>query len=272
MRYVKTEDITRYMNDISKIDTLSREDEIRLSEEMRNEDQSVSLAARDRLICSNLRLVVKIAHEFKGKGVGFADLVEEGNIGLMTATYKYDPEKGVKFSCYASWWIKEAMHRAIQRQSRLIRMPGGSVQRMMKIVKARRRYMQETGEEPSTEEISSMTGMSVESVDALIQNDISTVSMDENISDMSDTTFESVIADKVDESESKNKIREAVASAVATLNDLDRLIVENLFGLVEQPVDEKSMAQETGMPVETLKKRLAGILASLQPMLADCLA
>lgn len=269
--HVKTEDISQYMKEISSIPTITREEETRLANEMKNGDQATSDAARDKLICSNLRLVVKLAHEFKGKGVSFADLVEEGNTGLITAVEKFDPAKGVKFSCYAAWWIKEAMHRALYHQSRVVRVPSGTTQRMMKLVKARRAYNQEFGVDPSVEELASMTGFSVDSILSLLKYDVSVVSIDEKVSDESDTTFASVLADEIDESDSRNKLKAEVTRAVEKLSDMDRLIVAGLFGFGEEIEDIKGLAQETGMPVEALQERLTGILASLRATLGPTL-
>lgn len=269
MRQIKTEDISQYMNTISGIQTLTRDEEIQLAEDMKSDNELRRNTARERLICSNLRLVVKIAHEFKGRGVGFADLVEEGNLGLMTAIDKYDADKDVKISCYAAWWIKEAMHRAVHKQAKLIRMPTSAAQKLSKIIKARRRYMQEFGVEPSLEELASMTGIPGDIISKLDRHDVSIVSMDNTIAENTETTFEAVLSDQEDDSDAKNKVNKELDAAVSRLCDLDRLIITRLFGFGEDQSELSDIAQETGMPVTMLKEHLTGILASMKRTLTD---
>ena len=126
---IRTENITSYMRDIKQIPLINRDKEAELSAMIHSDDDMQVLAARNELVCSNLRLVVKIAHDFKQYRLPFDDLVAEGNIGLIRAAEKFDPGKGAKFSCYAAWWIKQAMRKAIANQTRTIRVPGQCAQK-----------------------------------------------------------------------------------------------------------------------------------------------
>ncbi len=150
-----TDDAMRsYMQDIGQYPLLSREEETILGYRSRDGD----LDARDELIKRNLRLVVKIAHDFKGMGLPMPDLISEGNIGLMKAAEKYDPDKGAKFSSYGSWWIKQGMRRAIFEKSRIIRIPVASANKIRKIKRAKGILTREHGEVPSYEMLASYLG------------------------------------------------------------------------------------------------------------------
>ncbi len=125
----KTDTMKVYMQEIGQIPLVTREEEVDLAADI----AKGSAAARHKLIQSNLRLVVKIAHDFKGLGLPLVDLISEGNIGLMKAVEKFDPSKGAKFSSYAAWWIKQSMRRALSNQSRTIRIPVQSAGKINKI-------------------------------------------------------------------------------------------------------------------------------------------
>ena len=190
------------MRDIKQIPLINRDKEAELSAMIHSDDDMQVLAARNELVCSNLRLVVKIAHDFKQYRLPFDDLVAEGNIGLIRAAEKFDPGKGAKFSCYAAWWIKQAMRKAIANQTRTIRVPGQCAQKMIHIDKARRQFVSEHQRQPTISELAQLTGYSEKSVLGLSRAATETYSMDDVVRAGSDTTFGEMLPE---ESEDQHK-------------------------------------------------------------------
>src|SRR3989344_4621522 len=147
-----TDPVRQYLRDIGKIPLLTAQEEIDLAKRAEKNEKR----ARDKLISANLRLVVSIAKKYVGRGMSLLDLIEEGNIGLMSAVDKYDWRRGYKFSTYATWWIRQAITRAIADQARTIRIPVHMVETINRFNRAQRRLMQELGREPTPEEVATV--------------------------------------------------------------------------------------------------------------------
>ena len=163
---VSIEDPVRmYLKEIGKVPLLSAEEEIELAKRMENGDE----AAKKRLAEANLRLVVSIAKRYVGRGMLFLDLIQEGNLGLIKAVEKFDYRKGYKFSTYATWWIRQAITRAIADQARTIRIPVHMVETINKLIRVSRQLLQELGREPTPEEIADKMDMSVERVREILK-------------------------------------------------------------------------------------------------------
>ena len=163
---VSIEDPVRmYLKEIGKVPLLSAEEEIELAKRMENGDE----AAKKRLAEANLRLVVSIAKRYVGRGMLFLDLIQEGNLGLIKAVEKFDYRKGYKFSTYATWWIRQAITRAIADQARTIRIPVHMVETINKLIRVSRQLLQELGREPTPEEIAKEMDMSVERVREILK-------------------------------------------------------------------------------------------------------
>jgi RNA polymerase primary sigma factor len=162
-----------YMMNISKYPLITPAEESILAEKIANGDTE----ARSKLIRSNLRLVVKIAHDFKGLGLPLLDLISEGNIGLMRAVEKFDPTKGAKLSSYAAWWIKQAMRRALANQSKIIRIPVQSASKISKIQAAKAILAEKLGRDPTDKEIAQEVNLTERTVNGLRQGRTSTVSI-----------------------------------------------------------------------------------------------
>lgn len=152
--------LQRYLKEIGKVPLLTRDEEAALAKRIKRGDA----AARDRMILSNLRLVVKIAYDYKDFGLPILDLISEGNIGLMKAVERFDPEKGGKMSAYSSWWIKQSMKRAIANQSKTIRLPIHLVEKISRIRKTARQLAEELDREPTDDELSAVTEMPVNKI------------------------------------------------------------------------------------------------------------
>jgi RNA polymerase primary sigma factor len=184
-----------YMRNIIDYSLLSQEEEIQLAEEIRSPDPRIHEEAKSKLIQANLRLVVKLASEFLNRGVAKHDLIAEGNIGLMIAAEKFDPSKGAKFSTYSTWWIKQYMRRAIAAQSRTIRIPAQSIDKIVRIQRAQREFMQINDREPTDDEIAEMIDLNPKTVSELRRVNLTTSSLNELIKEGETDEIGSLVAD-----------------------------------------------------------------------------
>lgn len=265
----RIESIDLYMNDIRKYPRITTDEENRLAGIIANGTPEERQAALDKLVCANLRLVVKIAHDFKSYGLGFADLVAEGNLGLSRAAVKFDPSKGAKFSCYAAWWIKQAIRKALMWQGRTVRVPGGSAQKLQAITKARAAYMTEHGTEPDIDTLADITGLTVRQIETLDRAATETFSMDAPVSEDSATTFDQMLAETVEEDDREERDRRSSAldKALAALSQLDRFIITRLFGLDCEAMDVRMLSQETGLSADSVQRHADAALVELRELM-----
>lgn len=266
----RTEDITSYMTSIENIELITPEREKELAEQIHGDDPCLRELATEELVCANLRLVVKIAHDFKRYGLTFDDLVAEGNVGLMIAAGKFDPSKGAKFSCYAAWWIKQSMRKAIAQQTRTIRIPGQAAQKMLHVEKARNEFESTHQRLPSDEEVAGMTGYAQRFIESLNYVATTTYSLDETVKDGSETSFEEMIASKSDttvkkaaEEEQLDNLRQLLFS----LSDRERVLITYHFGLEGTILNERLIAQETGITTKEQQDVLSGVYDKLRASL-----
>ncbi len=220
-----------YMQSIAKYDLINQKEEIELAKRIAKGDE----AARESLIRGNLRLVVKIAHDYKGQGLPLMDLISEGNIGLMRAVDKFNPSKGAKLSSYAAWWIKQAMRRALAYQARIIRVPVQSACKLGKIQSAKTRLTQTLGRTPTNREIASAANLTERTVTGLRKGRTATVSLFEPIQNGTDGEFKDVIADEKVHSPSEiieeNETMDMMLKLVDKLPERERVILKLRFGL-----------------------------------------
>lgn len=220
-----------YMQSIGQYPLVTRAEEAELAERIAAGDEP----ARAKLIRSNLRLVVKIAHDFKGRGLPLLDLISEGNIGLMRAVEKFDPTKGAKLSSYAAWWIKQSMRRAISNQGRTIRIPIQSACKMGRIQAAMAQLTEKLGREPSDEEIAKATDLSPRTVVGLRLGRPTTISLHAPIRHGEDGEFLELIPD--DKSVAPDDIVQDaetlrhMLSLTDRLDERERTILNLRFGL-----------------------------------------
>lgn len=181
-----------YLREIGKIPLLTKKDEIELAAKIKAGDEE----ARDKMIRSNLRLVVKIAHDYSNLGLPLLDLISEGNIGLMKAVERFDPEKGGKLSTYAAWWIKQSIKRALANQGKTIRLPVHLVDKISRLKRTALQMSEELGREPTSEELAERMGITLKKLVQLRTVSTRPASLDAPIGDEDSTEFIEIVGDK----------------------------------------------------------------------------
>ena len=223
-----------YLREIGKIPLLTSEEEADLAQRIVKGDK----AAKDKMVESNMRLVVSIAKRYGGRGLDFLDLIQEGNTGLLRAVDKFDPEKGFKFSTYATWWVRQAITRAIADQARTIRIPVHMVETINKVLRTTRKLTAELNREPTNEEIAEELGMDPEKVDYVMRIKQDIASLDASVGREGDDE-DSVLGDFVEDEErispedsAANQIlKEQLSEIISTLTDREQKIIRLRFGI-----------------------------------------
>ena len=225
--------VRMYLKEIGRISLLSPEEETELSVKIANGDEF----AKNILAESNLRLVVSIAKRYVGRGLLFLDLIQEGNIGLMKAVEKFDFGKGYKFSTYATWWIRQAITRALADQARTIRVPVHMVETINKMARIQRQMTLELNREPSDEEIAKKMGISVEKVREVIKISQDPVSLETPIGEEDDSHLGDFIKDErslsPEEYATNEILKEEIKSVLSTLQPREQQVLELRFGLID---------------------------------------
>jgi len=220
-----------YMQNIGQYPLVTPDEEVELAARIKQGDKD----ARAKLIRSNLRLVVKIAHDFKGLGLPLLDLISEGNIGLMRAVEKFDPSKGAKLSSYGAWWIKQSMRRAIANQSRTIRVPVQSAAKLAAIRAARTSLSESLQREPTVQELASRTGLSARTVHSLASVNPYTVSLDAPLQAGEDGVLRDLVADssasQPDEDIDAAQNRATMLDMLQYLDHREQAVLQRRFGL-----------------------------------------
>ena len=270
----KLDPMKQYMEELSRVPLISKEQEAVLAEQIHSGDPKLHDEACQTLLLSNLRLVVKIAHDFKGLGLPLLDLISEGNLGLARAVEKFDPKLGAKFSSYAAWWVKQAMRRAISSQSGTIRIPVQSAGKMSKIRLAALALKERLGRNPTDEEIAQKLGMTEQSVMALRLSDVKTISISAPIKDGEDGSLGDLISDsnaeRPDEIIGERETYERLIELVRQLDNRERLIIVARFGLDGKPprtLDDVS--SKLGYTRERIRQIQNGTLRKLKDMLEE---
>ena len=225
--------VRMYLKEIGRISLLSPEEELELSEKVASGDEE----AKNKLAESNLRLVVSIAKRYVGRGLLFLDLIQEGNIGLMKAVDKFDCDKGYKFSTYATWWIRQAITRALADQARTIRVPVHMVETINKMSRIQRQLTLELNREPSEEELAKKMGISIDKVREVIKISQEPVSLETPIGEEDDSHLGDFIKDESsmspEEYATNEILKEEIKSVLMTLQVREQEVLELRFGLID---------------------------------------
>lgn len=257
--------VKMYLKEIGKIPLLTVEEEIMLAKRMEDGDP----LAKKELAEANLRLVVSIAKRYVGRGMQFLDLIQEGNMGLMKAVDKFDYKKGFKFSTYATWWIRQAITRAIADQARTIRIPVHMVETINKLVRIQRQLIQDLGREPTNEEIAEEMGIDVEKVRDVRKIAQEPVSLETPIGEEEDSHLGDFIEDDSaiapDDAANFTMLREQLNSVLGTLNDRERKVLELRFGLTDgTPRTLEEVGKEFNVTRERIRQIEAKALRKLK--------
>ena len=250
--------VRQYLKEIGRIPLLDSEGEKILAERMLEGDED----AKTRLVESNLRLVVSIAKKYLGRGMYFLDLIQEGNLGLMKAVDKFDYTKGYKFSTYATWWIRQAITRAIADQARTIRIPVHMVETIHKVTKYSRQMLQELGREPTAEEIGDKIGMSADKVREILKISQDPVSLETPIGEEEDSHLGDFIPDDdtpaPSDAAASAILREAIERELHTLTPREEHVIKLRFGLYD---GRTRTLEEVGKEFDITRERIRQIEA-----------
>lgn len=266
---VSDDSVRLYLREIGKIPLLSAEEELALAQKVVAGDKR----AKDKMAEANMRLVVSIAKRYSGRGLDFLDLIQEGNTGLLRAVEKFDPDKGFKFSTYATWWIRQAITRAIADQARTIRIPVHMVETINKLLRTQRRMTQELNREPTIEELAKELEMEPEKVEYVIKIKQDITSLDAGVGRDGDGDDESVLGDFIEdedgatpeESATSQLLKEQVQSVLSTLSDREQKIIKMRFGLENGKSHTlEEVGQEFAVTRERIRQIEAKALAKLR--------
>jgi RNA polymerase primary sigma factor len=265
---ISSDSIQMYLREIGKIPLLKAEDEISLAKRKEKGEK----AAERKIIEANLRLVVSIAKKFVGKSLSLLDLIQEGNIGLFRAVKKFDYRKGYKFSTYATWWIRQAITRALADQSRTIRIPVHMVETINRFQQVQRRLLQDLGRDPTPEELAAEMGEEVEKINHIIKISQETVSLEVSVGDDDDdSSLQDFIEDvknvSPDRAAGLQILRDYVKEAIIDLSAREQKILEMRFGLndgVTHTLEE--VGQEFGVTRERIRQIEAKALEKIKEM------
>jgi len=265
---VSDDSVRLYLREIGKIPLLNAEEELALAQRVVAGEKK----AKDKMAEANMRLVVSIAKRYSGRGLDFLDLIQEGNTGLLRAVEKFDPDKGFKFSTYATWWIRQAITRAIADQARTIRIPVHMVETINKLLRTQRRMTQELNREPTIEELAKELEMEPEKVEYVIKIKQDITSLDAGVGrdgEDEDSVLGDFIEDEdgatPEESATNQLLKEQVQSILSTLSDREQKIVKMRFGLENGKSHTlEEVGQEFAVTRERIRQIEAKALAKLR--------
>jgi RNA polymerase primary sigma factor len=229
-----TDGLQLFLTGIGKVRLLTAREEVDLAKRI----ERGSFEAKQKMIESNLRLVVSIAKNYRNQGLPFLDLIQEGTLGLVRATEKFDHRRGFKFSTYATWWIRQAIARSLADKARTIRIPVHIVEKLNQIGRAQRKLVTGLGREPSSEEIAEVTGIEPEEVESIERSAQAPISLEKPVGDEEQSEFGQLIADEQAESPYERVVEiltnEALHETLANLSFRERRVIELRYGLGEQ--------------------------------------
>lgn len=256
---ISDDSVRLYLREIGKIPLLTPAEELELAYKVKEGDKD----AKDKMAEANMRLVVSIAKRYSGRGLDFLDLIQEGNTGLLRAVEKFDPDKGFKFSTYATWWIRQAITRAIADQARTIRIPVHMVETINKLLRTQRRLTQELNREPTNEEIAVAMEMDVDKVEYVMKIKQDITSLDASVgNDDEDSVLGDFIEDEdaasPEESATTQLLKEQVQTILSALTEREQKILKMRFGLED---GKSHTLEEVGQEFSVTRERIRQIEA-----------
>jgi RNA polymerase primary sigma factor len=256
---VITDPVRMYLREIGKIPLLTAAEEVDLAKRIEKGD----IEAAEKLTQANLRLVVSIAKKYVGRGLSLLDLIQEGNIGLIRAVEKFDYKKGFKFSTYATWWIRQAITRAIADQARTIRVPVHMVETINRYIRTSRKLMQELGHDPTVEEVAKEMGIEPEKVREIMKVNQVPTSLEAPVGEEKDSTLGDFIPDeetsaRPEDAASHELLKEQVSEVLDTLNDREKKVLKLRFGLED---GRQRTLEEVGKEFGVTRERIRQIEA-----------
>ena len=255
-REISTDSLQLFLKDIGKVDLLTAAQEVELAKRIERGDHR----AKQEMVEANLRLVVSIAKRYRNQGLPFLDLIQEGTIGLVRAAEKFDYRKGFKFSTYATWWIRQAVARALADKARTIRMPVHVVEKLNKIVRAERKLRAEFGREPSSAEIAREIDLGIQEVDQIRRSAQAPVSLEKPVGDEEESEFGHFLQDDMqllpEEAAEVNMRKDALVRILGTLSARERRVLEMRYGLDGQ---QPRTLDEVGRTFNVTRERIRQI-------------
>ena len=250
----ESEALEKYLQEISKEELISVDEEIELAQRIRQGDRK----AVERLAKANLRFVVSVAKQYQNQGLSLPDLINEGNLGLLRAAEKYDETRGFKFISYAVWWIRQSILQALAEQSRIVRLPLNQVGAVNKISRAANKFEQENERKPSSEELSVDTELPVEKIDEAIAANTRHVSVDAPFSESDDGSLLDLLAnDDIPDTDSgllDESLKTEVAQALKTLSERERNIIKAFFGIGQPELTLDEIGMKFGLTRERVRQ------------------
>lgn len=262
---IADDSVRMYLREIGKIALLKTDEEVSLAKRIEKGD----ILAKRQLAEANLRLVVSITKKYIGRGLSLLDLIQEGNTGLMRAVEKFDYRKGFKFSTYATWWIRQAITRAIADQARTIRIPVHMIETINKLIRVERQLVQDLGREPTPEEIAQEMGLDVDKVEHIIKISQETVSLEAPVGEEEDSKLGDFIEDdkniSPEESTSRQLLRDKIKQFLGDLSPREQRILRMRFGLDDGRTHTlEEVGQEFGVTRERIRQIEAKALTKLR--------
>ena len=265
LNIIDDDSVRMYLREIGRIPLLSTQEEVQLAKRVEKGDK----VAKKKLAEANLRLVVSIAKKYIGRGLSLLDLIQEGNTGLMRAVEKFDYKKGYKFSTYATWWIRQAITRAIADQARTIRIPVHMIETINKLIRVQRQLVQDLGREPTPEEIAQEMGLDVEKVEHIMKISQETVSLESPVGEEEDSKLGDFIEDDKNLSPEENAINQLLKGHIneflSELAPREQKILRMRFGLENGRTHTlEEVGQEFGVTRERIRQIEAKSLQKLK--------
>jgi RNA polymerase primary sigma factor len=262
-----TDSLQLFLRDIGRVRLLTAQEEVDLAKRIERGD----VDAKQKMVESNLRLVVSIAKNYRNQGLPFLDLIQEGALGILRATEKFDYRKGIRFSTYATWWIRHAIARALEDKARTVRIPVHIMEKLNKIDRAERTLVTHLGREPTADEIADVTGIEPRVVDSIKRSALAPVSLEEPVGDEEDSEFGQFIADARAESPYERAAEiltnEALHAALQNLSCRERRVLELRYGLgSEHPRTLEEVGRTLNVSRELIRKVEKESLKKLQSL------